>query len=64
MKTFQKMMLDRLFLTQMSCALTPKLLSLSLQRKNGANEAQGVEIWALYTRMEVNGRPKFTQILI
>ena len=33
MKTFQKKMSDPLFLTKMSCALTPKLLSHSPKEK-------------------------------
>ena len=33
MKTCQKMMLDPLFLTKMSCVLTPKLLSHSPKEK-------------------------------
>ena len=57
------MMLDPLFLTKIACALTPKLLSYS-PKENGTNEAQGVEIWGLYTCMEVKGRTKVTQILI
>ena len=45
------------------CVFTPRLLSHS-PKENGANEAQGVEIWGYKTCMVENGRSKVTQILI
>ena len=62
-QTCFKIELDPLLLKKLVCALTPNLLSNS-QKENGTNEAQGVEIWGLYTCMEEKGRPKVTQILI
>ena len=48
-ENFPQMILDPLFLTHnVFVFLTPKLFSHS-PKANGANEAQGVKIWGLYT---------------